>query len=69
MGDFNTILYSEDRIQGNPVQEIEVWDFKNFLLDTGLEELKTVCRKYTWTNNHIYSKITRILVNSEWMQK
>ncbi|XP_075079358.1 uncharacterized protein LOC142164747 [Nicotiana tabacum] len=24
-------------------------------------------RKYTWTNNHVYSKIDRAIVNGEWM--
>ncbi|XP_070032225.1 uncharacterized protein [Nicotiana tomentosiformis] len=69
IGDFNTILSSEDRVQGNSVQEIEVRDFKNFILGTWLDELKTVGRKFTWTNNHIHSRIDRILVNAEWIQK
>ncbi|XP_075086415.1 uncharacterized protein LOC142169104 [Nicotiana tabacum] len=69
MGDFNTILTSEDRINGNHVQEIEIRDFKNFLIDAGLDELKTVGRKYTWSNNHVHSRIDRILANAEWIQQ
>nr|XP_016494149.1 PREDICTED: uncharacterized protein LOC107813394 [Nicotiana tabacum] len=69
MGDFNTILSSEDRVQGNAVQEIEVRVFKNFIIDVGLDELRTVGRKFTWTNNHVHSRIDRILINAEWIQK
>ncbi|XP_075080165.1 uncharacterized protein LOC142165528 [Nicotiana tabacum] len=52
MWDFNTIMSIEDRVQGNPVQEIE-----------NSEE------KFKWTNNHVHSRIDRILVNGEWIQK
>ncbi|XP_009607649.1 uncharacterized protein [Nicotiana tomentosiformis] len=69
MGDFNTILSSEDRVQGNAVQEIKVRVFKNFIMDVGLDELRTVGRKFTWTNNHVHSRIDRILINAEWIQK
>ncbi|XP_075098930.1 uncharacterized protein LOC142175827 [Nicotiana tabacum] len=69
MGDFNTILSSEDIVQGNAVQEIEVRDFKGFILDAGLAELRIVGRKFIWTNNHVHNRIDRILVNAEWIQK
>ncbi|XP_019253580.1 PREDICTED: uncharacterized protein LOC109232306 [Nicotiana attenuata] len=69
MGDFNSILSIEDRVMGNPVQEGEMTDFKNFIADVGLAELKTIGRNYTWTNNHVHSRIDRILANAEWMQK
>ncbi|XP_009798086.1 uncharacterized protein [Nicotiana sylvestris] len=54
---------------GNPVQEGEVTNFKKFIADVGLAELKTIGRNYTWTNNHVHSRIDRILVNAEWIQK
>nr|XP_016503466.1 PREDICTED: uncharacterized protein LOC107821553 [Nicotiana tabacum] len=69
MGDFNTILTSENRINGNPVQEIEIRDFKNFLMDAGLDELKTVGRQYIWSNIHVHSRIGGILANAEWIQQ
>lgn len=31
--------------------------------------MKIVRRYYTWTNNHVHSKIDRTLVNSEWLTK
>ncbi|XP_019244458.1 PREDICTED: uncharacterized protein LOC109224325 [Nicotiana attenuata] len=69
IGDYNTILTNEDRVQGTPVQEFEVKDFKEFIWRNGLTKLKTVGRKYTWTNNHVHSKIDRILVNAAWIKK
>nr|XP_009590938.1 uncharacterized protein LOC104088038 [Nicotiana tomentosiformis] len=67
MGDFNAILDVEDRQNGTPVQEIEIRDFKIFLWDAGLAEMKSIGRKLTWTNGAIFSKIDRALVNSVWM--
>ncbi|XP_070045799.1 uncharacterized protein [Nicotiana tomentosiformis] len=67
MGDYNTIRHYDDRIKGNPVQEYEVADFKRFMVDTNMVELKTTGRRYKWTNNHVLSKIDWALVNSEWM--
>ncbi|XP_019239280.1 PREDICTED: uncharacterized protein LOC109219303 [Nicotiana attenuata] len=69
MGDFNNILSIENRVMGNPVREGEVIDFKKFIADVGLAELKTIRRNYTWTNNHVYSRIDIILANAEWVQK
>ncbi|XP_070004802.1 uncharacterized protein [Nicotiana sylvestris] len=59
----------EDRKYGNPITEIETKDFSDFLFYTGVTEMKSVGREYTWTNKHVYSKIDRVLVNSEWCIK
>ncbi|XP_019253872.1 PREDICTED: uncharacterized protein LOC109232561 [Nicotiana attenuata] len=67
MGDFNVVLNIQDRQHGNMIQYMETEDFREFMEDTGMNELHTVGRDYTWTNNHTYSKIDRGLVNSSWM--
>nr|XP_009783789.1 PREDICTED: uncharacterized protein LOC104232310 [Nicotiana sylvestris]XP_016467865.1 PREDICTED: uncharacterized protein LOC107790453 [Nicotiana tabacum] len=67
MGDFNTVLHPKDRQFGAPVQEVEIRDFRDFLFDTGMTEVQYMGRNYTWTNNHVYSKIDRAIVNGEWM--
>lgn len=46
MGDFNTIVSADDRINGTTVQDREVKDFKEFVQDTGLVELKTAGTEY-----------------------
>lgn len=65
IGDYNTILVIEDRALGCPIQENEVRDFSQFLEDNNLTKLKSVCRKYTWTNRHILSKLDRAIVNAK----
>ncbi|XP_019257656.1 PREDICTED: uncharacterized protein LOC109235863 [Nicotiana attenuata] len=67
MGDYNAVLHEQDRQYGSTVQDMEIKDFKEFLQDTGMNELQTVGRGYTWTNNHTYSRIDRGLVNASWM--
>ncbi|WMV54733.1 hypothetical protein MTR67_048118 [Solanum verrucosum] len=69
MGDFNTILHIEDRSNGAPVKEAEIRDFNKFLVETGMMEMKAVGRDYTWTNEHVYSRIDRAIVNAHWIQK
>lgn len=69
MGDFNSIMSIEDRVKGNLVQEVEVTGFKNFIVDVGLAELRTIWRNYTRKNNHVYSRIDSILANVERLQK
>ncbi|XP_070037184.1 uncharacterized protein [Nicotiana tomentosiformis] len=67
MGDYNAILGVDDRVYGNPVQEVEIRDFRNFMLNNNMNELKYIGRKFTWTNNHVWSKIDIVIVNAEWM--
>ncbi|XP_019267285.1 PREDICTED: uncharacterized protein LOC109244618 [Nicotiana attenuata] len=67
MGDYNAVLYVTHRQHGSEVQDMEVKDFKEYMMDTGMSELQYVGRGYTWTNNHTYSRIDRGLVNTEWM--
>ncbi|PHU07078.1 hypothetical protein BC332_23567 [Capsicum chinense] len=42
MGDFNTMLYIEDRVVVSQVQESEITDFSKFMRTTSLVELKEV---------------------------
>ncbi|XP_019224270.1 PREDICTED: uncharacterized protein LOC109205957 [Nicotiana attenuata] len=67
MGDYNAVLNDQDRQHGSVIQDMETKDFKEFMKDTGMNELQTVGREYTWTNNHTYSRIDKGLVNANWM--
>lgn len=69
MGDFNSIRAMDDRIGRNPIQQSEVTDFNSFMVDHNMTELKTVGRRYTWTNSHIHSKIDWAIVNGDWINK
>ncbi|XP_019260883.1 PREDICTED: uncharacterized protein LOC109238857 [Nicotiana attenuata] len=59
MRDFNAVFTSQDRQHGTILQDMEIQDFREFMSDTGMNELPTVGRDYTWINNHIYSRIDR----------
>lgn len=69
MGDYNAVVSSEDRQFGNPIQEAEIKDFRDYLLETWTIELRIVDWEFTWINNHVHSKLDRALVNTEWMIK
>ncbi|KAK4718354.1 hypothetical protein R3W88_016692 [Solanum pinnatisectum] len=67
MGDFNSILTTEDRPIGSQVESLETRDFQECITDCNLTELATVGRKFTWTNGHVFSRIDRALVNARWI--
>ncbi|XP_075081553.1 uncharacterized protein LOC142166363 [Nicotiana tabacum] len=69
MGDFNVVLSVEDRVNGTPIQEAKSRDFKNFLQVTGVMEMKVEGRTFAWTNNHVYIRFDRELINPAWVQK
>ncbi|KAH0658803.1 hypothetical protein KY289_027551 [Solanum tuberosum] len=49
------------------MQISETRDFQECINDCNLTELTTVGRKLTWTNEHVFSRIDRALVNAEWV--
>ncbi|XP_060211857.1 uncharacterized protein LOC132639432 [Lycium barbarum] len=67
MGDFNAIKELEDRSSNNIVHDSDVKDFKDFLFNTGMDELPYVGSKYTWSNGHVQSKIDWSIVNTTWL--
>ncbi|XP_075080129.1 uncharacterized protein LOC142165485 [Nicotiana tabacum] len=69
MGDFNAILEVEDNVHGTVVQDHEIREFREFVEDAGMTEVKAIGRSFTWINSHVFSKIGRALVNGEWMNK
>ncbi|XP_019267319.1 PREDICTED: uncharacterized protein LOC109244651 [Nicotiana attenuata] len=42
MGDFNAVLHVTDRQHGSEVQDMKVKDFKEYMMDTGMNELQSV---------------------------
>ncbi|XP_075077386.1 uncharacterized protein LOC142164109 [Nicotiana tabacum] len=47
MRDFNAVLNIEDRINGNQIQESEVKNFKDFMNDCHMAELRSIGAMYT----------------------
>ncbi|XP_019241803.1 PREDICTED: uncharacterized protein LOC109221818 [Nicotiana attenuata] len=71
-GDFNVVLYANDRLSCNPVSFAETEDFSSCLQQTALSELPWQSEYYTWTNRQpgvdkVSSRIDRVLGNYEWL--
>lgn len=61
-GDFNSPLTSEDRIGGQLINDNEIRDFQAMMNVLNLVDIKTMGRHFTWTNKHIWSKLTELSV-------
>ncbi|XP_060212233.1 uncharacterized protein LOC132639857 [Lycium barbarum] len=71
-GDFNALLYPQDRLSNIPVQFADTRDFADCLQDIHLNELPWKGDYYTWTNkqygsDRVCSRLDRALGNYEWM--
>ncbi|XP_056695746.1 uncharacterized protein [Spinacia oleracea] len=71
MGDFNSVLYSGDRINGSQVQDSETRDFEGCIDAAGLAELKSCGHFFSWSNKGqgdrgISSRIDRALGCAAW---
>ncbi|KAJ8422906.1 LOW QUALITY PROTEIN: hypothetical protein Cgig2_028768 [Carnegiea gigantea] len=65
LGDFNAVLHLEERMGGVDVTHTEITDFASCLGDCEL----TTAAFFTWTNKTVWSKIDRIVANSQWAQE
>ena len=63
LGDFNSVLYKEDRMGGNKIQDQELRDFTNTFEICELREIIWTGAYYSWTNKTIWSRIDRVLIN------
>lgn len=50
MGDFNSLLESDDRLNGVPVSNAETLDFRHLIDHTDLLEVKGIGDSYNWSN-------------------
>ncbi|XP_016481148.2 uncharacterized protein LOC107802208 [Nicotiana tabacum] len=71
-GDFNAVLYSQDRLMGNPITYAETQDFASCIQTLQLNQLLWKGDYYTWSNkqdrtDRIRSRIDRMFGNFEWM--
>lgn len=71
MGDFNSVLYSDDRVNGNPVTAKETVDFEHLIEHTDLVEIKSCGHFFSWSNKgqgekRISSRIDRAFGNTGW---
>lgn len=66
IGDFNVILYKEDRMGGDEVRIAELLDLKSFMDTCELQEMRSIGPYYSWTNKSVWSRIDRAITNVYW---
>ena len=63
LGDFNSVLYKEDRIGGTEITDMEIRDFAYCLEVYELTEMTSTRVYFTWTNKTIWSRIDKVFTN------
>ena len=53
LGDFNSILSQDDKLNGNVVSMYEIDDFHNYCHDLGLFNLNYSGCHFTWSTGHV----------------
>ncbi|KAJ8432350.1 hypothetical protein Cgig2_021120 [Carnegiea gigantea] len=69
LGDFNTILYEDDRIGGNEVTDHDTQELSAFMETCEMQEMTGSGPVYTWTNKTIWSKIDSVFINCLWHEE
>ena len=68
-GDFNAILFENERRSSRRDHSMVDKDFFNWYSDSGLSHLHTVGSFYTWSREGCESKLDRVLVNDVFMDR
>ena len=72
MGDFNEILYSDEKLGGAEREAKQMVAFSECLNKCGLVDLGFIRQKYTWCNGRFWGERTklrldRVVANKDWM--
>lgn len=73
-GDFNVVIYPQDKLLGNPITYAETQDFTNCIQVLQISELSWKCDYYTWSNkqhgsDRVSSRVDRVFGNFKWMMQ
>ncbi|GFZ18615.1 hypothetical protein Acr_27g0003540 [Actinidia rufa] len=63
------VQLSEERVNVIPVTAYQIRDFKSYYYDTGISDLRSTGAFHTWSNNIVWSKLDRAMVNTRWIQE
>jgi len=71
IGDFNAVLYMQDRLGGNEVHDSEVREYAECINQCELTAMRSFGGYYSWSNKarngkRLWSKIDRAFINLEW---
>ncbi|KAJ6370154.1 hypothetical protein OIU76_028431 [Salix suchowensis] len=66
LGDFNSLLSQDDKLNGSVVSMYETADFHHCCPDLGLYDLNYIGCHFTWSNGSVWSKLDRVLANPSW---
>ncbi|GFZ21539.1 hypothetical protein Acr_29g0007010 [Actinidia rufa] len=69
LGDFNNVLSNDEKANGLLVTSYETRDFRNCCYDTGISDLRSLGVFLTWSNNSVWSKLDRAMVNKKWVHE
>ncbi|XP_057485879.1 uncharacterized protein LOC130772160 [Actinidia eriantha] len=67
LGDFNNVLSNDEKVNRLPVTSYATRDFRNCCYDTDISDLSSSGVFYTWSNNSIWCKLDRAMINRKWV--
>jgi len=67
LGDFNSVLQDGERCNGADVSPYETRDLFECCLEAGLSDIQSMGCYFTWSNNTVWSKLDRVMVNNAWL--
>jgi hypothetical protein len=66
IGDFNEILYSDEKEGGNPRPARMMQEFRDCLMDCDLHDMGYLGDKFTWSRAEVKERLDRAVCNTEW---
>jgi len=66
LGDFNIILYKEDKLGGDAVTDHDIQELQNCIDQCDLHEMPNSGAYYSRTNKSSWSRIDRVFINGYW---
>ncbi|KAK6150853.1 hypothetical protein DH2020_015785 [Rehmannia glutinosa] len=69
IGDYNNVFNANEKCNGKDVTSKELKDFEECCVLTGLTNLRSMGCYFTWTNNEVWCKLDRAMVNKHWLCK
>ncbi|KAF7819384.1 Non-LTR retroelement reverse transcriptase [Senna tora] len=68
-GDFNAFLFQHEKFGGRSGGSKPDVNFKGWVEDTGMIDLKASGSGYTWKRQNVAARLDRVLVNMDWYHK